>query len=58
MPIRKLLELSKLTQVQLADKVGATQPQISEYINGKKNISLARLQKWCKILNIDIKEIV
>lgn len=35
--------------------LGVPQQRISEYITGKKNITVKRLIEWCNMLNIDIK---
>ena len=58
MEVKKLLQLFGGTQAQMAAALGVPQPRISEYINGKKNITVKRLKQWCDILNIDIKEII
>ncbi|QNS40203.1 helix-turn-helix transcriptional regulator [Chryseobacterium manosquense] len=57
MQVKKLLQLYGGTQKEMAAALGVTQPRISEYITGKKNISVKRLQTWCDILKIDIKEL-
>ena len=58
MEIQNLLKLFGGTQKEMAAALGVTQPRISEYINGKKNITVKRLKEWCEILKIDIKEII
>lgn len=57
MEVRKLLEIFGGSQIKMAQSLGVTQPRISEYINGKKNITVKRLKEWCNILNIDIKQL-
>lgn len=58
MEVKKLLKLTGLSQKDLADKVGVPAPRISEYVNGKYQIKLDRLKKWCEILKIDIKKVI
>ena len=55
MEVAKLLQLYGGTQTQMSATLGVPQSRISEYINGKKNITVKRLKQWCEILNIDIK---
>ena len=55
MEVQKLLTLYGGTQTQMSATLGVPQSRISEYINGKKNITVKRLKQWCEILNIDIK---
>ena len=55
MEVAKLLQLYGGTQTQMGAALGVPQSRISEYINGKKNITVKRLKEWCEILNIDIK---
>lgn len=57
MEVQKLLILYGGSQKEMATALGVTQPRISEYITGKKNITVKRLQTWCDILKIDIKEL-
>lgn len=58
MEVQKLLDLTGLSQKELADKVGIPAPRISEYVNGKYRIRLDRLKEWCEILKIDIKKVI
>lgn len=57
MEVQKLLNIYGGSQKEMAATLGVTQPRISEYINGKKNITVKRLKQWCDILKIDIKEL-
>lgn len=57
MEVQKLLQLYGGTQTQMGAALGVPQQRISEYINGKKNITVKRLKHWCDILKIDIKEL-
>lgn len=58
MEVQKLLDLTGLSQKDLADKVGVPAPRISEYVSGKYRIRLDRLKEWCEILEIDIKKVI
>ena len=55
MEMQKLLQLYGGTQTQMSAVLGVPQSRISEYITGKKNITVKRLKQWCEILNIGIK---
>ena len=55
MEIQNLLKLFGGTQKEMGAALGVPQSRISEYVTGKKNISVKRLKQWCEILNIDIK---
>lgn len=53
--IKKLIELSGLSQDDLAKKLNTQPARISEYKNGKRGITLEKLKQWCELLEIDIK---
>lgn len=53
--IKKLIILSGLKQNKLAEKLNTKPERITEYKNGKHEITVNKLKKWCEILNIDIK---
>lgn len=55
--IKKLIELSGLSQKELAEKLETKGARISEYKTGKRGITLEKLKDWCNKLNIDIKEL-
>ncbi len=55
--IHKLIELSKIPQKEIAEKVGVSPARLSEYKKGKSSIGMDRLKKWCEILNINIKDL-
>ena len=55
MEVAKLLQIYGGTQKEMGAALGVPQSRISEYVTGKKNISVKRLKQWCEILNIDIK---
>ncbi len=58
MEVQKLLTIYGGSQKQMAAALGVTQPRISEYVNGKKNITVNRLKESCEILEINIKDII
>lgn len=49
-PIEKLILLSGCTQREFANKVGETEPALSAYKKGRRQISLSKFLGWCKIL--------
>lgn len=53
--VQKLILKSKLSQKDLAARVGTTPERLSEYKNGKHEITVAKLKAWCLILKINIK---
>ena len=55
--INKLIQLSGLPQKELAEKLNTQPARISEYKNGKRGITVEKLKEWCKILNIDIRNL-
>ncbi|KPE51019.1 helix-turn-helix domain-containing protein [Chryseobacterium indologenes] len=55
--IEKLILLSNKKGKELAPLLRTTEARISEYKNGKRGISVRKLREWCKILEIDIKEL-
>lgn len=55
MEVKKLLELFGRSQLEMAAALGVPQQRISEYIHGKKNITVKRLKEWCEKLDIDIR---
>lgn len=54
--LRKKLERVGITQSELCDIVGISQPQLSEYINGKKVPSFYIIDKIAKALNCSVEE--
>ena len=50
--IRELRELRRLTQQQVADRLGVTVNYVSLLENGKRGISIGRLNELCKVLRI------
>ena len=51
--IRKLRKKLKLTQDQFAEKVNTTQPYISNLENNRVDISIKKLNKYCKMLGVE-----
>lgn len=50
--IRKIRKGKKLTQYELADKVGTTHCSISMWGEGKRNMSICYFAKLCKALDV------
>lgn len=55
--VNKLIQLSRLSQQELAIKLNTKESRISEYKKGKHDIKIGKLKSWCEILGIDIKEL-
>ena len=55
MEVQKLLTLYGGSQKEMAAALSVPQSRISEYVTGKKNITVKRLKEWCEKLDIDIK---
>ena len=51
--IKYFRNIARLSQEQLAEKMGLSTNTISYIESGKNNISFAKLPKLCKILNIE-----
>lgn len=45
------MKLNKLTQKQLAERLGTTQQTVSRWLNGKNEPDFSTLLKICSILN-------
>ena len=56
--ISKVRKEKKITQKQLAEKLGITDRAISKWENGKSMPDLALLKPLCDILNITINELL
>ena len=56
--LKKLRKMNKLTQGQLASKVGLTFQQIQKYESGKNRMSLDIAVKICKVLNESIVRLI
>jgi transcriptional regulator with XRE-family HTH domain len=49
---RELCELRRLTQQQVAGRLGVTVNYVSMLENGKRGISIGRLNELCKVLRV------
>lgn len=56
--IKKIRQDNKLTQKQLADKLGVTYQAVSKWENGKNVPDISILKEMSKMFNIDIDEIL
>lgn len=56
--IKKIRQDNKLTQKELADKLGVTYQAVSKWENGKNVPDIAILKEMSKMFNIDIDEIL
>ena len=56
--IRKIRQDNKLTQKELADKLGVTYQAVSKWENGKNVPDIAILKEMSKMFNINIDEIL
>lgn len=56
--IKKLRQDNKLTQADLAEKLGVTYQAVSKWENGKNVPDIATLKEISKLFNIDIDDII
>lgn len=56
--IKKIREDNKLTQKELADKLGVTFQAVSKWENGKNIPDISILKEMSKMFNVDINEIL
>ena len=49
---------SKMTQKELADKLGCSQSYICKYEQGQKRLDIIEVRKICSILGYSLKEFV
>ena len=56
--IKKIRQDNKLTQKELADKLGVTYQAVSKWENGKNVPDIAILKEMSKMFNINIDEIL
>ncbi|MBR5369875.1 MAG: helix-turn-helix transcriptional regulator [Bacilli bacterium] len=56
--IKKIREENKLTQKELADKLGVTYQAVSKWENGKNVPDISIIKEMSKMFNIDIDEIL
>ncbi len=52
------IKQSGFTQMEIAQKIGVRQQQISSYINGKTLPALDTLSNLCSLLDLDANEIL
>ena len=49
---------SKMTQKELAERIGVSRPQISHYVHGKKMPALDTFANLCVVLDVDPADIL
>lgn len=57
MNIKRLREAAGMTQAELADKIGVTQPIVASWETGVKNPRAAKLPKLAQILGCTIDDL-
>lgn len=55
--IRKIREEKKITQKELAERLGTSQQNLAQYENGKRNPKIKTLQKIADALEIPVSEL-
>ena len=48
----------KITQEEVARRIGTTQQQINKYETGKQEMSTTRFKCWCEVLNVSADEVL
>lgn len=56
--LKQAIKQSGMKQHEIANKLGITQPTVSEYVNGKSYPALDTLANLCEILDVDANEIL
>ncbi len=56
--IKKLRKTAGLTQVQMAEKLAVSKSYVSQLERGICDISLSKFLEYCKLLEVDTKEII
>jgi transcriptional regulator with XRE-family HTH domain len=56
--MRQMRMESKLTQAELADKLGQTQSYVSKYENGEQRLDLVELEAFCNAVHIPLLDFV
>jgi transcriptional regulator with XRE-family HTH domain len=56
--LKEAREASGLTQVDLADRLGMTQSQVSKCERGERRLDLIELQAWCQALGVKLTTFV
>ena len=54
--IRKAVESAGVSYNQLAHRAGIDQSQISRFMRGERDLSLAAADKLCKVLGLELTE--
>jgi transcriptional regulator with XRE-family HTH domain len=53
--IRQLMAAAKLTQQQLADQLGVSQPSISQMLNPKTDLRLSTLKRLSRAMGVSLE---
>lgn len=56
--IRKARRNKKITQEEVARRLGTTQQQINKYETGKQEMTTTRFKCWCEVLNVSADEVL
>lgn len=56
--IKRFRKEQKITQSEMADKLGLTQPNYANFESGKIEISLSRVEKLADIFNVSVAELL
>lgn len=56
--LRQAREAARLTQVELAERLGETQPFVSSYETGQRRLDFLELREICRVLGIPLSEFV
>lgn len=56
--LREARESSGLTQIDLADRLGMTQSQVSKCERGERRLDLIELHAWCQALGVKLMTFV
>lgn len=48
----------KITQEEVARRIGTTQQQINKYETGKQEMTTTRFKCWCEVLNVSADEVL
>lgn len=56
--LRQIRLDANITQLQLAEKIGQTQPYVSKYENGEQRLDLIELEAVCKAIGISLTDFV
>ena len=56
--LRSARQIAGLTQVQLAERLGADQSYISKYERGERRIDIIELRAICSVLGVELVDFV